>query len=189
MANFNLFSPKLARYEGGYENYPNDSANFVNGVDIGTNHGISAQAYYHFYGVIPTVDDIKSITIDQANQIFKTNYWDKINGDRIQNQSVAELMMDFVEGSGYDQISVLKKIANDNGAFPSITENDNPITDDEADRINKINQELYFDALKTERIQFFNYLAQKNPVKYGEFLQGWLNRINKYVFVSDVKKK
>lgn len=189
MASFESQFPRILRFEGGYQNRPKDSANYCNGQLIGTKYGVSAEGFQNYFGRCPSVEEMQNLTTDIAREIAKNNYWDIINGDKIENQSVADLMFDYIWGSGQSQISNLKAIANQVNGKKLIVENDNKITDAEANIINNLNQELYFASLKEFRIRFFNTLAQSNPDKYAEDLHGWINRINKYTFVSDQKKK
>jgi lysozyme family protein len=192
MADFVKALPRVFKFEGGFQNYANDNANYCDGKLIGTNMGISSVAYKTAYGVCPTFEQIKSLTRSQAEQIYKKNYWDKINGDKIKNQSVAELMFQFIIGSGASQISILKDIANDVNGKNIIVSDDSVITDGEASLINALNQEKYHSALKLWRENFLKGLAEKNPDKYGMFLNGWLRRLASYIYfpeITEEKKK
>lgn len=71
MADFNSIASKTFKFEGRYQNYTTDTANYCNGNLIGTNHGISAIGYKGFYGKCPTVDQMKALTIAQAKMIYK----------------------------------------------------------------------------------------------------------------------
>lgn len=184
MADFNKAIIGTFKSEGGFQADPNDNANYVNGVLIGTNRGISAQGYHAFYKRIPSVDDIKNITQEQAKQIFKGNYWDKIGGDHILNQSVAELMFQFIIGSGASQLSDLKAIANGISELDiDIKETDAPFTLAECLFINALDQEKYHSALKKWRFAWYDLVVARNP-KMEKFLQGWKNRLNKHVFIK-----
>jgi lysozyme family protein len=55
-------------HEGGYSNDPKDPGGE-------TNHGISKRAY-------PKLD-IKNLTREDAIEIYRREYWDKINGDEL----------------------------------------------------------------------------------------------------------
>lgn len=66
----------VLKKEGGYSDNPNDSGNWTSGKkDVGelkgTKYGISAATF-------PNID-IKNLTIDQAKQIYKNEYWNKNN--------------------------------------------------------------------------------------------------------------
>lgn len=182
MASFEKAIVNTFKAEGGFQNDTTDTANYVNGICIGTNKGISAQGYYAYYKKVPTEADMRNLTTEQAKAIFKGNYWDKIGGDLINNQSVAELMFQFIIGSGASQLSDLKDIAN--GISPvdvDIPEVDKPFTKQECEFINALDQAKYHAALKTWRFAWFDLVVLRNPKK-EKFLQGWKNRLNTHVF-------
>lgn len=208
MANFQPIYEKTLKKEGGFQKFANDSANYVNGKLIGTNRGISAQAYATFYGKTPTEADMKALTAEQAYTIYKRNYWDKINGDLIKNQSVAEMMFQFVIGSGLGQISNLKDIANSVNGKVIFVSNDKPFTAAEIELINQLNALNYWTALKAWRLKFYNTIVANDIAKWEkangrkiteaealkytdkQFLKGWINRLNSYTFepTTDEKK-
>lgn len=182
MASFDKAIINTFKAEGGFQKDATDNANYVNSVLIGTNRGISAQGYYGFYKKVPTVNDIKNLTVEQAKQIFKGNYWDKVCGDFIVNQSVAELMFQFVIGSGSSQISDIKDIANKVGGKSILILNDLPITKLDAAHINTLNQELFHARMKEWRFELYNRIIAKNPAK-KKFLKGWQNRLNTHIYI------
>ena len=183
MASFDKAIINTFKAEGGFQQDTSDNANYVNGVLIGTNRGISAQGYYGYYKKVPTVNDIKNLTVEQAKQIFKGNYWDKVCGDFIVNQSVAELMFQFIIGSGSSQISDIKDIANKVGGKVVLTLNDLPITKLDAAHINTLNQELFHARMKEWRFELYNRIVAKNPAK-KKFLKGWRNRLNTHKYIA-----
>lgn len=187
MAKFTPVFENTLKKEGGFQKFAADSANYVDGVLIGTNRGISAQAYKQFYGKTPTEADMKALTQEQAEAIYKRNYWNKIKGDLIENDSVAALMFQFIIGSGVSQISDLKDIANMVAGRKLFVSNDKDFTDSEAALINTLDQEAYFNAMKKWRHEFFIALTNKRP-ELKQFLKGWQNRLNSYEFEGDKKK-
>lgn len=186
MAEFKPIFDLTLNHEGGFQKFANDSANYVKGILIGTNRGISASAYYTFYNKIPTESDMRNLTKEQAYQIFKKNYWNKINGDKINNQSVAELMFQFIIGSGASQLSDLKDIANAVAGKKLIASIDRTFTDAEIDIINKLPTKIYWEALKSWRHAYFLRLVKVKP-KLKQFLNGWQTRLNSYVFKPSEK--
>lgn len=46
----------------------------------------------------PTVDDLKNISESEWHEIFKSLYWDRWKADYILNQSVANILVDWVLG-------------------------------------------------------------------------------------------
>lgn len=66
--------------EGGFGNDPQDRGNWTSGVVgigymNGTKYGVSAAAYPHV--------DIINLTLDQAKDIYRKDYWSLINGDSL----------------------------------------------------------------------------------------------------------
>lgn len=180
MANFEQAILNTFKAEGGFQQDPNDNANYVNKILIGTNRGISAQGYYSFHKKIPTVQQIKDLTIEQAKEIFKGNYWDKIAGDYIKNQSVSEMMFQFIIGSGQSQVSDIKDLANKTFATNVLVSNDLPITAMDANFINGLDQSLFFNNLWSWRKEFLTNLG--NKPQYSKFKQGWLNRLETHKY-------
>lgn len=181
MARFEPIFDTTLKKEGGFQKFPDDSANYVKGVLIGTNKGISASAWATHYKRTPTEADMKALTHEQAFDIFKKNYWNKINGDKIKNQSVAQMMFQFIIGSGASQLSDLKDIANATYGKPLLKSNDNAFTDTEIDAINSIDQRLYWETMKKWRHNYFIKITERNP-KLKKFLAGWQKRLNSYTF-------
>lgn len=183
MASFDKAIVNTFKAEGGFQQDEADNANYVNGVLIGTNRGISAQGYYAFYKKIPTVSDIKNLSEIQAKAIFKGNYWDKVGGDNIKNQSVAEMMFQYIIGSGASQLSDIKDIANRTNGTDVLAENDFPITKYDCDFINSLDQHKFFNALWQWRLSFYDVIVARNPKKQ-KFLQGWKNRLNTHKYIA-----
>lgn len=180
MASLEIALDKRWPLEGGYQNYSTDGANFCGGQQIGTNLGISAQGYAAYYGHCPTIPELQALTHEQAAEIYDKKFWSVINGDKIKNQSVAELMFLYEIGNP-STISDLKANANKVYGSKVIPENDNAITDSETAIINSLDQAKFHEALKEWRRQFYYKIVSADPSK-GMFLQGWLNGIEKYIY-------
>lgn len=84
--NFDLAFDRLMGHEGGYVNDPNDPGGE-------TNWGISKRSY-------PDLD-IKALTRDQAREIYRRDFWDRIRGDRLYD-GVAFQLFDFAINSGIE---------------------------------------------------------------------------------------
>lgn len=65
--------------EGGYQCEPSDAGNWTKagrkGELKGTKYGISALSF-------PSLD-IKNLTVEQAKDIYRKGYWDKVEGDKL----------------------------------------------------------------------------------------------------------
>jgi lysozyme family protein len=183
-ADFNAAGAIVIKDEGGYQNDPADNGNFYQGVNYGTKYGITPGAFVSHYKTIQS-DTIKNLTIPKALPIYKVRYWDKIRGDEIANNSVAELMLFVIVNSGTGQIKSLKQIVNQVAGKNLLQVSAAPFTSAEIKILNSIPQDRYFDAIKKFREQFYRALVVKQPQKQ-KFLKGWLNRLNKHKYSGAV---
>lgn len=193
MSAFDDIIDKTFTFEGGYQNFANDTANYNSLQQLaGTNHGISAIAYEQYLKRPPTVADIKAITKDIAKAVYKKLFWDKVQGDQLKNDSVAHIVFDSHIGSGGVGLKQVRQAINKTAGKPIVSIGTNPLTPGEAQIINGLNQEQFFNTLKQTRLSFFQYLADSNPSKYAMFLKGWFNRLAKINYseiTGDQKKK
>ena len=88
MSNFILAATKILDIEGGYSNNPDDYGGE-------TKYGI-AKKYY------PEVD-ITTLTQAEALAIYKQDYWDKFRGDLIDNQKIADEMLDIAVNMNWER--------------------------------------------------------------------------------------
>ena len=167
MANATLLMPFILRWEGGFVNDPDDSGGATNkGVTIGT--------FRQFYGKDKTIEDLKNITDEQWLTIFKNGYWNPWKADNINNQSIANICVDWAWASGTKtSIKQVQKILN-----VSIDGIVGPKT---LAAINESNQKELFDKIYNARIEFINNIVKRKPSQ-KKFLKGWTNRINDFKF-------
>ena len=95
--------------EGGYSDDPKDTGNYYNDKFIGTNHGISAPILAEYLKREPTVEDMKALTTEQANEIYKVNYYDKYGIGELPND-VQEIAFHGVVNSGSHAIKVIQTL-------------------------------------------------------------------------------
>lgn len=185
MADFEKIVATSFKWEGGYSAYSNDSASYCDGQLIGTNRGISAIAYKGFYGHCPTVAQLQALTVDQAKMIYKKLFWDKLQLDHVKNDSVAQMMFQYIIGSGASQISDLKAIANKTAGKHLFDENDTPFTIAQAEKINTLNQKKYFENLQQWRLEYFDRIIAANP-SLAMYRDGWRNRTLSYHYEGSI---
>lgn len=170
MANFSVFLRKILRLEGGYVNHKNDRGGC-------TNKGITLNTFKQYYGSGLDCNDLKSMTEDQAEAIYKRGYWDPCWGDKIQCSKIAQLIVDWAVNSGVK--TAIKKVQ----AIVGTTTDGimGPIT---LQAINSHPQKDLFDKIKESRKEFYLDLVKADN-KQRVFLEGWMNRLDEYMWCDD----
>lgn len=166
MADKNKLIPIIKRWEGGYSDNPNDRGG-------ATNSGVTLAVYQSVYGKNKTKNDLKRMTNEQWNYIFTKLYWNKWKADEIKNQSIANILVDWVWMSGYGTI---KKIQSLFGLTA-----DGIVGNKTISYINSHDQEDVFNKIWNRRKQFYESLVKNNPSQ-KVFLKGWMNRLNTFKF-------
>lgn len=169
MADFEKYVPLLSKLEGYgvYTNRPTDKGG-------PTMSGVTIKTFREFFGEHKTIEDLKKMTYEQWHHIMKSGYWDKVGGDKISCQSVAELFADFAINSGY--VTAIKKVQalvgeNIDGIVGPLT----------LGAINRAPQELVFNGLMATRESHYYSLAWKDNNDRAN-LRGWLNRLKQFTF-------
>lgn len=181
MAKFSIFIPIVLNVEAGYQNQVSDSGNYrSDGERVGTNRGISAKVYEQWIGRLPSVQDMKNITAEIAQQIYKTWYWDKMKADQINDQSVANIIVDMAVNSGPSAATILlQETLNEHFGKTLIV--DGAIGNLTISATNSVNGQSLFEKIKMERKSFYESLD--NP----KYINGWLDRLTHFVY--EKKKK
>lgn len=163
MAEAKVLIPFILKWEGGFANHPDDKGG-------ATNKGITIATFRHFLGSGKTVGQLKAMTDEQWETIFRKGFWDKFEADKIANQSVANICVDWAWCSGattaIKQVQRLLGVAAD-GVVGNIT----------LGAINNADPEKLFEKIKSARLAFVEAIV-KRDASQQVFLKGWLNRIN-----------
>lgn len=167
MAKAELLKPFILRWEGGFVDDPLDRGG-------ATNKGITIGTFRNFYGKEATVEQLKNITDEQWLHIFKSGYWDKWKADDIENQSIANIVVDWAWGSG--AATSIKQVQKILGVAV-----DGIVGDDTLTAINIAGQRSLFVKIHNRRIEFVENIVKRDPSQ-ARFLKGWKNRINSLTF-------
>ena len=154
----------VLRWEGGYVNNPNDRGG-------PTNKGVTQRVYDQYrVNKMLAKQSVKNITLAEVSDIYKNQYWNKINGDKL-SPSVAAILFDGAVNSGPSRaIKFLQRALglNDDGIFGPVTKQ----TLEEAEMRN-------IDALLTRLFEVREHFYKSIAVgSQRGFLKGWLNRLN-----------
>jgi len=173
MAKVLVFAPKILKYEGGFVNDPKDHGGATNmGVTLAT----WRQVGYDKDGDCDIdADDIKLLSANDAISVLKLNYWNRWKADQIGNQSIAEILVDWVWGSGKWGIVIPQRILKvpDDGIVGNAT----------LFAVNSANQRGLHEAIFQARGRFILDLVKNHP-EQKKFLDGWMNRLNQFKFVA-----
>ena len=156
MAVFEHAVAKTLAHEGGAK-FTDDPA------DRGgaTKFGISQRAY-------PEID-IRNLTEAQAREIYKRDYWDRIRGDDIESQAMAESIFDSAVNMGVRTSSRMAQIA------ASIRPADGIIGSNTIRQLNDTDEALFLAMFTISKIARYAAICNRNPSQ-RRFLLGWVNR-------------
>ena len=156
MADFNLAISKTLQHEGG-DTFTDDM------LDHGgaTKFGISQKAYPEL--------DIRNLSEDQAKDIYRRDYWNRVKGDDIQSQVVAETIFDVCVNMG---ISGGSKLAQKTLAIKPA---DGIIGPQSLAVINAADEDLFIAKFALAKIERYTEICRADSSQQ-KFLLGWLNR-------------
>ena len=170
MADFDLFLPMLLGFEGGYVRDLADPGGETNkGVTMGTFRQCARQ----LLGVDPTSESLQALTDDQAGVIYRALYWDKVHGDDIASQDLANIVCDFFVNSGVNATKLLQRVLNELGA--DLAE-DGIVGSGTMAALTASDQARVYQAYRQGRIDYYIALG----TKYPQFVKGWLARANAF---------
>lgn len=166
-ANESLENAFLRAKKVGYANDPldNGGATMV-GVTIGT-----YRSYCRYKGKkAPSVADLKAIPYKEWRDILHTMFWSKWKADLIEDQKVANMVVDWVWTSGAGTIKRVQALLN-------VTQDGivGPKTIAALNAAKDISVKVY-----QARKSFFEAIVKRNPSQ-KKWLKGWMNRLN-YIY-------
>lgn len=186
MANIDKLLPFILKWEGGFVNDPTDKGGATNkGVTIST----WKQCGYDKNGDGKIdVTDLKLISnADVRDRVLRPHYWNKWKADDIASQKVANILVDWVWGSGAHGIKkpqMLLGVAADGIVGPKTLAAVNSSNPDELfDSIYKARETFLKNIVNASVASYEKKIGrkatEKELLKYTQkrFLKGWLNRL------------
>lgn len=171
MADVIKLVPLIFKWEGGFSNNKSDKGGATNmGITLTT---WKSQGYDIDKDGDIDINDLKLASKQDVINLLKKNYWDKWKADEIQNQSIANLLVDWVWNSGIHGIKIPQRVLK--------IEQDGIVGPKTIQSINNSNQKNLFNDLKQARKDFFIGITESNKSQ-AVFLKGWLNRLNDFKF-------
>lgn len=156
VASFNDAVRKTIVKEGGsrYTEIAGDSGG-------ATKYGISQKAYPEL--------DIKNLTEDRAKEIYRRDYWNRVRGDEIESQAIAESIFDAAVNMGVRTASKICQAAI--GIEPA----DGVIGAKSLELINKQEEKSFIALFTLAKISRYAAICNKDRSQ-SKFLLGWINR-------------
>lgn len=173
MADYKKLIPHILKWEGGWADDPVDKGGpTMKGITLST-----YTAYCRAKGKgTPTKAQLKAISQEEWEDVFKSMFWDKWQADKINSQSIANLVVDWIWGSGqwgikYPQSVLGVKVDGQVGPKTLAAINNYP------------DSNVLFNKLWQRRKKHFEDIVKAN-ISQKKFLKGWLNRLNDLKYVD-----
>lgn len=147
--NFDIAFDRLMGHEGGYVNNPADPGGE-------TNWGVSKRSYPN--------EDIKGMTKERAKVIFRRDFWDRVNADKMPD-GVAYQIADFAYNSGSETaVRYLQRAVGvaDDGDWGQASQS----------ALEKMSESDLILSLNAERLEYMTRLSG-----WATFGKGWARRI------------
>ena len=172
MRKFEDYLKVILKHEGGLVDHKSDpggitkygiSLRFIqrNGIDINTDGRVDSK-------------DIVEITIEEASEIYKTYFWDKMRLEGISNDLLKLHLFDMGVNAGTrTAVILLQKILR--------VEPDGIIGKRTLAAIDNYKGSLVAEYI-VARLNYYHKLTVRNP-KLKVFLKGWTNRVKSTVFI------
>lgn len=165
MAKYEKLIPTVLKFEGGFANHPSDPGG-------ATNSGVTLSTFRSVYGKDKTVQDLKNMTREQWEYIFKTRFWDRWKADDIDNQAIANLLVDWLWASGVYGIKYPQEVLG--------VKTDGIVGLKTLAAINYYpNKKELFEKLWNRRKKHFEDIVRNRP-QSKVFLKGWLRRLSDF---------
>jgi len=153
MKSFKEIIEKVLHHEGGYVNDPKD-------LGGETKYGITKRFY-------PDID-IKNLTIEQATEIYKKDYWDRNKVESLP-QNLWHIYFDMCVNMGKrTAVKVLQRAANNKGKNIEVDGGLGPAT------IGAL-KGVELDRVRAYRVKFYVDLITNKP-EQEKFFLGWFRR-------------
>lgn len=165
MAEFSEAFEKMIKNEGGYVLHK------VSGDRGGQTYAGIARNYHPDWtgwAIIDRGDMDNSDLTRMVRDFYKEKFWDKMKGDDLDNQGIAETLFDFSVNAGYRNASKLAQLVVD--ATP-----DGIIGPRSVAKLNEIDEESFITEFALAKIARYAEICNRDPIQ-KKFLLGWINR-------------
>jgi hypothetical protein len=177
MADIALYVPYLDKWEDGYVHDPDDPGGL-------TYMGITLKTWLKVGfdknndGIVDVNDLLLLTHEERIYKVFKPYYWDVWQADRIENQSIANLLVDWLINSGTRTISIVQQLLD--------VKKDGIVGRQTLAAINSHpDPEALHEQIKTARVYYIDGICARRPV-LNKFKRGWKYRIADFMYAPIV---
>jgi lysozyme family protein len=171
MAKVELLAPKIFKWEAGFANDPTDHGGATNmGVTLATWQKVG---YDKDGDGDIDVDDIRLLTRADVMMVLTKFYWNRWRADEICNQSIADILVDWLWCSGKWGIVIPQRILG--------LESDGIVGPATIEAVCNADQQVFHGQVVEARKKFFEAIITRDPSQ-ERFHIGWLNRLNDFQF-------
>lgn len=165
MAVFTGAFHNLLKDEGGFSNHPQDGGG-------ATQWGVTHDELSRWRGYPVSEEDVKGLTLPEAEEIYKAWYWDTLNLDLVKSQLVGELLFNFGVNMG---VVTIAKMAQD---ILGVVK-DGKVGPKTLSAINSSTEDFPKNLFKAVQIRYVR-IVKNNPSQLV-FLEGWINRTHRFL--------
>jgi len=174
MATFEKYANLLLLLEGGYSADPVDRGGATNmGITLSTWRRVG---YDKDGDGDYDPDDLLLLTHNDVKKVVRYFYWNRWRADEIENQSVAEIVVDWLWCSGKWGIIIPQRIL---GVDP-----DGYVGPETISAVNQADPALFHQQVFEHRLEFIRQIVQRDPTQV-RFEKGWKNRLDKLQITND----
>jgi lysozyme family protein len=149
----------VLKEEGVYSNNPSDPGGE-------TKWGISKTSYPHI--------DIKALTKEQAQDIYKKDFWEPIKGDELHDDALAIEVME--EAVNMGSVVAIKFLQAAVLAAGGKIELDGKMGNKTIKEVKKYDPKILLACIKAQSMSYYMSLVHQHPA-LRKFLKGWFNRV------------
>lgn len=179
MADYNTSLSLLLRQEGAYVSNRNDPGG-------PTKYGVTLRYLRDQNLINGDIDDdgdvdendIKELTVEDAKKIYRDEFWDKNNLDKIKSQRLANMIFgNCVNMGSVRAIKILQRSIN--SLSKDKIEEDGHLGEITLHRLNHLSESKLISDYKDNCKKYYMVISAKNK-KLLVFIKGWLKRTNSY---------
>lgn len=187
MALFDSYLPVLLSREGGFVDHPLDSGG-------PTNMGVTLRTFRLYRGSSVGVEELRSLSVSEAGEIYRKLYWDKMRLDEVNSQRLAMELCDHGVNAGVLRSAKMVQYLL-NTQFGGDLVVDGIIGSKTLLAINSANEPLLFSSFQQMRTSYYRHRAGEGAGSLSlerffieelkvsanssqkVFLKGWLARV------------